>query len=353
MPSTTGSWPGWSFHCRWRASRWCSRCQALACAVPYRAVAVLAVTAGAGQVPGSSEPELGAVPGRAAARGRLRRRGRGVHDPVAAQPASDLDGQVAQQPGQPGQVVAGVEDGQDVRVAVRPVPGFHQPGGHVAQLGGGNLGGVVVRADPDGVQRQGPRGAARPQRRDEGVRPARDDLLVALAPRVAVAEQPFRGGLRVRPQPVRDIAGQPDPAVVPRRQRQRRQRPPKPPDHDIAAVQRVVDAAVPAAALRLQAQLRQHAHPLRPARQRVARLEQRVPALPERQVQLAAEPRQPPQRQVTPRRAGPVFRAVPAHAILNATATAIVFKFCERNPKIVKRWPSPCHHDTPRNTSKS
>jgi hypothetical protein len=261
--------------------------------------------------PGVEEPELRAVPGRAAARGRLRRRGRGVHDPVAAEPASDLDGQVAQQPGQPGQVVAGVEDGQDVRVAVRPVPGFHQPGGHVAQLGGGNLGGVVVRADPDGVQRQGPRGAARPQCRYEGVRPARDDLLVAVAPRVAVAEKPFRGGLRVRPQPVRDIAGQPDPAVVPRRQRQRRQRPPKSADHDIAAVQRVVDAAVPAAALRLQAQLRQHAHPLRPARQRVARLEQRVPALPERQVQLAAEPRQPPQRQATPRRAGPVFRAAP------------------------------------------
>ena len=55
------------------------------------------------------------------------------------------------------------------------------------------------------------------------------------------------------------------------------------------------------------------------------------------------------------RPAGPVpsSEPSPAHAILNATATAIVFKFCERNPKIVKRWPSPCHHDTPRNTSKS
>ena len=311
MPSTTGSWPGWFFHCRWRASRWCSRCQAHGLRGP-----VPGGGGARGHRRGRRRPGVcrAGTPGRAGPGGRTRPTaphvGRGVHDPVAAEPASDLDGQVAQQPGQPGQVVAGVEDGQDVRVAVRPVPGFHQPGGHVAQLGGGNLGGVVVRADPDGVQRQGPRGAARPQRRYEGVRPARDDLLVALAPRVAVAEKPFRGGLRVRPQPVRDIAGQPDPAVVPRRQRQRRQRPPKPADHDIAAVQRVVDAAVPAAALRLQAQLRQHAHPLRQARQRVARLEQRVPALPERQVQLAAEPRQPPQRQVTPRRAGPVFRAV-------------------------------------------
>jgi hypothetical protein len=28
------------------------------------------------------------------------------------------------------------------------------------------------------------------------------------------------------------------------------------------------------------------------------------------------------------------------HAMLNATATAYVFKFCERNPKMIKRWPS-------------
>ncbi|MGH3275658.1 MAG: hypothetical protein ACRDNZ_15205, partial [Streptosporangiaceae bacterium] len=80
-------------------------------------------------------------------------------------------------------------------------------------------------------------------------------------------------------------------------------------DHDIAAVQCVADAAVPAAKLRLQAQLRQHAHPLRPARQRVAHLEQRVPAPPERQVQLAAESRQPPQRQAALcRGGGPAFR---------------------------------------------
>jgi transposase len=40
-------------------------------------------------------------------------------------------------------------------------------------------------------------------------------LGVPFAARVHVAEQPLRAGLRVRPQPVRDIAGQPDPAVVP------------------------------------------------------------------------------------------------------------------------------------------
>jgi hypothetical protein len=84
--------------------------------------------------PRVAEPELGAVPGRAAARGRLGRRGRGVHDAVGAQPACHLDGQVAQQPGQPGQVVAGVEDGHDVRVALLPPPGGDEPGGHAAQL---------------------------------------------------------------------------------------------------------------------------------------------------------------------------------------------------------------------------
>ena len=37
VPSMTGSSPGWSFHCRWRASRWCIRPQAAAVAVPVAA----------------------------------------------------------------------------------------------------------------------------------------------------------------------------------------------------------------------------------------------------------------------------------------------------------------------------
>ena len=73
---------------------------------------------------------------------------------------------------------------------------------------------------------------------------------------------------------VRDVAGQPDPAIIPAGQREAGQRPAQPPDPDHPAVGRGIDAAVTAAVHRLQAQLREHAHPLRPARQRVAGLEQ-------------------------------------------------------------------------------
>ena len=89
-----------------------------AVAVPYREVSVTVTTAGSGQVAGSLRPSLRPVPGRPAVRARLARRGREVHDPVRAQPPGDVHGQAVQQPGQPGQVVAGVEDDDDVRVAV-------------------------------------------------------------------------------------------------------------------------------------------------------------------------------------------------------------------------------------------
>ena len=166
------------------------------------------------------------VPGRATARpGRACGPGRGreVHHPVAAQPAHDLGGQVAQQPGQPGQVVPGVEDHQDVRVAVTPVPGLDDPRHDLADLGGGHLGGVIGRAQPDRVQRQRPRRAARLQCRHDRVRPARDHLRVPLPARVGMAEQAVRAGLRVGPQPVAHIDRQPDPAVRPGRERQRGQ----------------------------------------------------------------------------------------------------------------------------------
>ena len=124
----TGSSPSWSSHPARRASCWCSLPQAVAGSG--------AVPAGLGERghrrggPGArvGEPERGPVPGRPAVRaGLARRRGGEVHHPVAAQPARDLDRQVAQQPGQPGQVIAGVEDHQDVRVAVAPVPGGDDP----------------------------------------------------------------------------------------------------------------------------------------------------------------------------------------------------------------------------------
>ena len=248
------------------------------------------------------ELEHGAVPGPPPARGGRpcrARRGREVHHPVAAQPACHFDRQVAQQPGQPGQVIAGVEDHQDVRVAVAPVPGSDQAGDDLANLGGGHRGRVVGRAEADRIQRQRPGGAARLQRRHQRVRPARDHLRVPLPPRIAVAEQPLRAGRRVRPQPVAHIRRQPDPPVRPGRQRQARQRPPQPPDLDLAAVHRVIYRPVAAAALRLQRQLRQHVHPVLLAQQRIRHLEQHIGPPAQAPVQLPAEPRQ--------QRTGPVL----------------------------------------------
>jgi hypothetical protein len=45
-----------------------------------------------------------------------------------------------------------VEDDQDVRVAVVPVPGLDDPRHDLADLGGGHLGRVVGRAEADRIQ---------------------------------------------------------------------------------------------------------------------------------------------------------------------------------------------------------
>ena len=154
VPSMTGSSPWWSSHPARLASCWCSRPQAMATggAVPGR-------RGGGGHRRGGPglrvrEPERGAVPGRAAVRAGLAGRGGEVHHPVAAQPAAAPPrAGPGQQPGQPGQVVAGVEDDQDVRVAVVPVPGGDDP-----------------RARPRGPARRSPR--SRHRRGRAGPRPA-------------------------------------------------------------------------------------------------------------------------------------------------------------------------------------
>ncbi|QHY94226.1 hypothetical protein SSPS47_03660 [Streptomyces sp. S4.7] len=74
------------------------------------------------------------------------------HDAVRAEPADQFDGQVGQDVGEAGDVVAGVHDDEDVRVARPPLPCLHQPGDHLPQLGGGHRGGVVGRPEPDRVQ---------------------------------------------------------------------------------------------------------------------------------------------------------------------------------------------------------
>ena len=72
-----------------------------------------------------------------------------------AAPAPARAGPAAARPA--GQLVAGVEDHQDVRVAVMPVPGGDDPLDDPADLGGGHRGQVVIRTQPDRVQQPGPR----------------------------------------------------------------------------------------------------------------------------------------------------------------------------------------------------
>ncbi len=160
-------------------------------------------------------------------------------------------------------------------------------------LGGGHRGQVIIRTQPDRVQQPGPRRPARFQRGYQRVRPARDHLRAVVPPPVAVAERPARAGRRVRPQPVAHIDRQPDPAIIPARQRHPGQCPAQPRDLHLPAVQRVVQGAMAALMPWLQRQFRQHMHPVLLAQRRVAQLQQRVRPGGEAPVQLPAEPCQP------------------------------------------------------------
>jgi len=171
-------------------------------------------------------------------------------------------------------------------------------------------------------------------------------MRVPLPAPVRVTEQALRAGLRVRTQPVRDIAGQPDPAVVPPAQRDRVHRPPQSADHDLPAVHRVVDAAVPAAALRLQAQFRQHVHPFRPARQRVAGPEQRIAAHPQRAVQLTPETRQKPHAVI---RLLPALVRLPGHD--ESHGHRLGLQVLWKGPEDHQAVAVSCHHDTPDSTN--
>ncbi len=162
-----------------------------------------------------------------------RRYGQPEH-PVGTKPATQLHGQVVQQPGQPGDVIPGISHDQDVRVAGLVVAGVGEPADQLAQLAGGDLGRVVVGTRTHGVQWRRPRRASRLQRGDEGVGPPRDELGVALPPAVGVAEQPLRAGRRVRPQPRADVHPEHQPAIGRVRQRQTGQRPAQPADLHLA-----------------------------------------------------------------------------------------------------------------------
>jgi hypothetical protein len=111
-------------------------------------------------------------------------------DPVAADPADQVDGQIAQDEREPGDVVAGVGDDQNVRVPGLPMPGRDQTAEHGAELLRGHRGDVVGGSEPGRVQQRGPRRPARLEGGDERVRPARDQLGLSLTAAIDVAEQP-------------------------------------------------------------------------------------------------------------------------------------------------------------------
>ena len=156
-------------------------------------------------------------------------------------------------------------------------------------------GGVVGRAEPHRVQQRGPRGAAGFQGGDERVRPARDQLGVALPAAIDVAEQPFRAGRGVRAQPRADVHGEHDPPVRGPRQRQGRQRCADPFRFHPSMVQRVVHRPVPAPMLGHQRQLDQRRHRPISAQHRLGQLEQRISPRGQRRVELEAEPGQLPE----------------------------------------------------------
>jgi hypothetical protein len=100
---------------------------------------------------------------------------------------------------------------------------------------------------------------------------------------------PVRAGRRVRAQPWADIHAQHDLAVGRPGQRQHGQRPPEPGDVDPAAVQPVVQGAVPAPVLGRQRQPDQGLDRPVGAQHRVGQLEQRIRPRGQTSIQLAAE----------------------------------------------------------------
>lgn len=117
---------------------------------------------------------------------------RQTHDAAGADPADHLDGQVAQDPGQAGDVVAGIADDHNVRAPGLPLARGDKPLNDSSKLVSGDRGRIVRRAKPDRVQDRGPGPGARLQQDDEGVGPAWNELRRRLRTAVDVAEQPLR-----------------------------------------------------------------------------------------------------------------------------------------------------------------
>lgn len=193
------------------------------------------------------------------------------------QAAEHLDGQAMQQVGHARGIVPGIEDDQDVRGTVVPLPAGDQVLDHLADLDTGHLGGVVVlRSEADRVEQLAPGGAAGLQRGDERVRPARDHQVMVPAAAKGVTEQSFRAVRCVRPQPVAHSHGQHQPPVGRRGLGQRGQCPPKPPGIDTSPVESVVQRPVPATVLGQQRQTDGGRHRPVSTQQRIRQLEQFV-----------------------------------------------------------------------------
>jgi hypothetical protein len=176
-------------------------------------------------------------------------------------------------------VVAGVEDDEDVAVAQVPAAHLEQVLDHAAELGGGDLGDVVLGSETDGVQELAPGRPARFEGGDEGVRPAGDELVRgASAAAVDVAEQAVRAGRRVGTEPVADVDRQDQAPVGGPRHRQTGKHLPQLGHVHVPAVQRLVHSAMPTPVLGHQRQVHRRGHrPVR-AQQRVHEVEQFVPA---------------------------------------------------------------------------
>ncbi|QCX82778.1 hypothetical protein C9F11_46140 (plasmid) [Streptomyces sp. YIM 121038] len=214
---------------------------------------------------------------------------RAPHDAVGAETAEDLDGQAAQQMGDAGCVVAGVQDDQDLRVTRLPLAGGHEPFDDLAELDRGHCSDVSAGLQTDRVKHCRPGRAAGLQRGDERVGPARDHLVLAFPAAEGVAEGPVSAGTGARPQPRRDVRGQDDPAVRRLRQRHPGQRATQSGDIDPPLVQATVKGTVPAAVFRCECEIDQRPHwPVR-AQQRITQLEHGVAPRGQRCVQLRPE----------------------------------------------------------------
>lgn len=191
-----GSSPVWSIQAERMVRRGRMRSQAIARSVPYRSVTCAVAASGSPQVSGEAEllavlrrsPALGVSQGVLLERGR-----RPSHDAVGTHPSQHLDREAVEEVGHARGGVAGAEDDEDVAVAEVPAAHLDQVRDHTSELGGGDLGDVVLGPETDGVKKLAPGRPARFEGGDEGVRPAGDELVRgASAAAVDVAEQSVR-----------------------------------------------------------------------------------------------------------------------------------------------------------------